>query len=151
MKFKLAWLFVLFMWRFHYSFNIEQLFLIMRWFFSGFPIVGRRHGGRGRPSILRIFSTPLPKVMPPMGHPPHPHLKMKPPPSEKQSPPMKHETPFREVILKKSTINNNLKLVSAIFYQIFVFSSSDRPSKTMKNVFYFILKARFILEIFKFL
>ena len=31
-----------------------------------------------------------------------------------------------------------LKLVSAIFYQIFVFSSNDRPSKTMKNVFYFI-------------
>ena len=30
-----------------------------------------------------------------------------------------------------------LKLVSAIF-QIFIFSSSDRPSKTMKNVFYLI-------------
>ena len=27
-----------------------------------------------------------------------------------------------------------LKLVSAIFYQIFIFSSNDRPSKTMKNV-----------------
>ena len=44
-----------------------------------------------------------------------------------------------------------LKLLSAIFYQIFIFSSSDRPSKTMKNVFYFILKALFVLEIFKFL
>ena len=32
--------------------------------------------------------------------------------------------------------NFNLKLVSAIFYQIFNFSSNDRPSKTMKNVFY---------------
>ena len=32
----------------------------------------------------------------------------------------------------------NLKLVSAIFYQIFVFSSNDRTSKTMKNVSYFI-------------
>ena len=32
----------------------------------------------------------------------------------------------------------SLKLVSAIFYQIFIFSSNDRPSKTMKNVFYFI-------------
>ena len=32
----------------------------------------------------------------------------------------------------------NLKLVSAIFYQIFIFSSHDSPSKTMKNVFYFI-------------
>ena len=31
-----------------------------------------------------------------------------------------------------------LKLVFTIFYQIFVFSSNDRPSKTMKNVFYFI-------------
>ena len=31
-----------------------------------------------------------------------------------------------------------LKLVSAISYQIFSFSSNDRPSKTMKNVFYFI-------------
>ena len=26
------------------------------------------------------------------------------------------------------------------FYQIFIFSSNDRPSKTMKNVFYFIQK-----------
>ena len=43
----------------------------------------------------------------------------------------------------------NLKLVSAIFYQIFIFSSSDRPSKTMKNVFYFISKAPSVLEIFK--
>ena len=47
--------------------------------------------------------------------------------------------------------NMNLKLVSAIFNQIFIFSSSDRPSKTMKNDFYFILKALFVLEIFKFL
>ena len=32
----------------------------------------------------------------------------------------------------------NLKLVSAIFYQIFIFSPNDSPSKTMKNVFCFI-------------
>ena len=32
----------------------------------------------------------------------------------------------------------NLKLVSAIFYQIFIFSPYDSPLKTMKNVFYFI-------------
>ena len=32
----------------------------------------------------------------------------------------------------------NLNLVSAIFYQIFIFSPNDSPSKTMKNVFYFI-------------
>ena len=28
-----------------------------------------------------------------------------------------------------------LKLVSAIFYQIFIFSPNDSPLKTMKNVF----------------
>ena len=44
-----------------------------------------------------------------------------------------------------------LKLVSTIFYQIFIFSPNDSPSKTMKNVFYFIKKALFVLEIFKFL
>ena len=43
-------------------------------------------------------------------------------------------------IIMKNMINqlnkiNQLKLVSAIFYQNFIFSSSDRPSKTMKNVF----------------
>ena len=32
------------------------------------------------------------------------------------------------------TLKKFLKLLSAIFYQIFVFSSNDRPSKTMKNV-----------------
>ena len=31
-----------------------------------------------------------------------------------------------------------LKLVSAIFLEIFIFSSNDSPSKTIKNVFYFI-------------
>ena len=31
-----------------------------------------------------------------------------------------------------------LKLVSAIFYQIFIFSPNDSLSKTTKNVFYFI-------------
>ena len=44
-----------------------------------------------------------------------------------------------------------LKLMSATFCQVFVSSSNDRPSKTMKNVFYFIEKALFVLEIFKFL
>ena len=32
----------------------------------------------------------------------------------------------------------SLKLVSAISYQIVIFSPNDSPSKTMKNVFYFI-------------
>ena len=31
-----------------------------------------------------------------------------------------------------------LKLVYTIFYQIFIFSSNNRPSKTMKKFFYFI-------------
>ena len=44
-----------------------------------------------------------------------------------------------------------LKLVSAIFYEIFIFSPNDSPSKAIKNVFYSIKKALFILEIFKFL
>ena len=35
-------------------------------------------------------------------------------------------------------LNNFLKLVSAIFYQIFIFSPNHSPLKTMKNVFYFI-------------
>ena len=33
---------------------------------------------------------------------------------------------------------NTLKLVSAIYYQIFLFSPNDSPSKTIKNVLYFI-------------
>ena len=43
-----------------------------------------------------------------------------------------------------------LKLVSAIFNQIFIFSPNDSPL-TMKYVFYFIWNALFVLEIFKFL
>ena len=30
---------------------------------------------------------------------------------------------------------NSLKLVSAIFCEIFIFSRNDSPSKTMKNIF----------------
>ena len=37
------------------------------------------------------------------------------------------------------------------FLSNFYFSPNDSPSKTMKNVFYFIKKALFILKIFKFL
>ena len=44
-----------------------------------------------------------------------------------------------------------LKLVSAIFYQVFVFPPNDSLSKTMKSVFYFIKKALFVLKIFKLL
>ena len=38
---------------------------------------------------------------------------------------------------------NRFKLVSAIFYQIFIFLPNDSPLKTMKNVFYFVSKAFF--------
>ena len=41
---------------------------------------------------------------------------------------------------EKRNINSslNLKLVSAIFCQIVIFSPNDSPLKTMKNIFYFI-------------
>ena len=48
-------------------------------------------------------------------------------------------------------LSKKLKLVSAIFYQIFIFSPHDVLSKTIKNVFYLIKKALFVLEILKFL
>ena len=38
----------------------------------------------------------------------------------------------------KNKQGTTLKLVSANFYQIFISSPNDSPSKTMKNVFYFI-------------
>ena len=38
----------------------------------------------------------------------------------------------------KTLIFMSLKLVSAVFYEIFIFSSNDSSSKTKKNVFYFI-------------
>ena len=50
-------------------------------------------------------------------------------------------------LLSLSFFSINLKLVSAIFYQFFIFSPNESPLKTMKNVFYFIKKALFVLEI----
>ena len=41
-------------------------------------------------------------------------------------------------LLLRYSKSKSLKLVSAIFYQIFIFSPNDCPSKTQKNVFYFI-------------
>ena len=43
-----------------------------------------------------------------------------------------------DMLWKKSCSSQKLKLVSAIFYQIFIFPPNNSPSKTMKNVFYFI-------------
>ena len=39
---------------------------------------------------------------------------------------------------KRLTLSVYLKLLSAIFYQMFIFSPNDSRSKTMKIVFYFI-------------
>ena len=56
-----------------------------------------------------FFETPPPtKTNPPHGVSPHLKMKPPPPPSEKQTLPLKHETPFHEMIPRKSTINNNL-------------------------------------------
>ena len=52
--------------------------------------------------------------------------------------------------IKEQWVRFYLKLVSAIFFQFFIFSPNDSHLKTMKSVFYFILKALFILKIFKF-
>ena len=41
-------------------------------------------------------------------------------------------------VFEAGFIFRDLKLVSAIFYQIFIFSPNDSPSKAMKNVFYLI-------------
>ena len=56
-----------------------------------------------------------------------------------------------KILNNKKMGTKNLKLLLAIFYQIFIFSPNDSPLKTMKNVFYFIEKALFVLEIFRFL
>ena len=57
---------------------------------------------------------------------------------------------YSGLIIKKerSFINirhilKNLKLVFTIFYQIFIFSPNDSPSKTVENVFLFHLKSSF--------
>ena len=42
------------------------------------------------------------------------------------------------VIVRSSRSEVFLKLASAVFYQIFIFSPNDSPLTIMKNVFYFI-------------
>ena len=54
-------------------------------------------------------------------------------------------------IVQKNIGHGSLKLVSAIFYPIFIFLPNDSLSETIKNFFCFIEKALFIHEIFKFL
>ena len=53
--------------------------------------------------------------------------------------------------IRLKCVFRKLKLVSAVFYQIFIFSPNDSLSKTIKNVFYLIWKAFFVLRTFKFL
>ena len=65
---------------------------------------------------------------------------------------MRHRAERKRKRLKtsKKAVYKELKLVSAICYEIFIFSPNNSPLKTTKNVFYFMKKALFILEIFKF-
>ena len=44
----------------------------------------------------------------------------------------------QNIYLNKLLISQVLKLVSAIFYEFFIFLPNDSPSKTVRNVFYFI-------------
>ena len=53
--------------------------------------------------------------------------------------------------INETAFGSILKACVSYFYQIFIFSPNDSPSKTIKNVFYFIEKALFVLKIFKFL
>ena len=69
---------------------------------------------------------------------------------------------YRRDCTKQCTVNYLQKVSICMIYYIFkacahfflsnfYFSPNDIPSKTIKNVFYFIKKALFVLEIFKFL
>ena len=52
------------------------------------------------------------------------------------------------MLYKSMFISVILKACVRYFLSNFYFSLNDSPSKTMKNVFYFILKALFVLKIF---
>ena len=47
---------------------------------------------------------------------------------------------------EKTSVSSGLKPVSTIFYQIFIFSPNDSPSKTKKNVFSFHSKSSFCFQ-----
>ena len=56
------------------------------------------------------------------------------------------------ILYKHRTANENFfKAYVHYFLSNFYFSPNDSPSKSVKNVFYFIEKALFVLEIFNFL
>ena len=65
--------------------------------------------------------------------------------------PMEHKKLLYMLFIEAQFKYCPLKLVSTTFYQVFIFSPNDSPSKNCEKVFYFIKKALFILEIFKFL
>ena len=54
------------------------------------------------------------------------------------------------IICNQKVVSNKFKACVRYLLPNFCFSPNDSPSKTMKNVFYFIQKALFVLEIFKF-
>ena len=60
---------------------------------------------------------------------------------------------LENVILRMTLFVKTVVRIACVHYFLsnFYFSPNDSPSKTMKNVFYFIKKALFILKIFKFL
>ena len=71
---------------------------------AGFPIV------RVPPPILRFFSPPPPPIKTDARHRVHPPFKNEAPNLKNKHPaPLKRETPFHEMIPRKSTINYNLK------------------------------------------
>ena len=52
---------------------------------------------------------------------------------------MKQDKGCDAVVMDRSKYTEKcLKLVSTIFYQVFIFSPNYSPSKTMRNIFYFI-------------
>ena len=54
---------------------------------------------------------------------------------------------YRHLSMDLTEFNcNYLKLVSAIFYQMFIFSSNGRPSKTMKSFFFISSKKLFLFS-----
>ena len=58
-------------------------------------------------------------------------------------PPPTHTRPHTHTHTHTHTYTPTLKLVSAFFYQIFIFSANDSPSKTVKNQFFVIFPLPF--------
>ena len=91
--------------------SLHQLFCGSEHFLhvpAGFPIVGEGGAwGSTPPPSYNFFEPPHQNQCPPWGAPPP--LKNEASLSEKQTFLLKRETSFHEMILRKSTINHNLK------------------------------------------